>query len=64
MIVDVQPVTARHVDVYDDVVIHNDDSIVSGDISDPEFIEQLVNYKLSTKNTLTVFLETEDNEAK
>ena len=55
MIVDVQPVTARHVDVYDDVVIHNDDSIVSGDISDPEFIEQLVNYKLTTKNTLTKF---------
>ena len=53
MIVDVQPaVTARHVDVYDDVVIHNDESIVSGDISDPEFIEQLVNYTNSQLRTL------------
>ena len=30
---------------YDDIEIYADESVVSGDISDPEFIETLVNIK-------------------
>ena len=31
-----------HSDVLDDIKIYHDNTIVSGDVSDPEFIEEMV----------------------
>ena len=33
----------------DDLIIHHDETVVSGDISDPEFIEAIVSYMVSAR---------------
>ena len=42
-------------DILDDIKIYHDDTVVSGDVSDPEFIEEMVIFKSSDQQNIILF---------
>ena len=47
--------TPLSADILDDIKIYHDDTVVSGDVSDPEFIEEMVIFKSSDQQNIILF---------